>query len=205
MPSKILPFHPIFRPISSRVITQKLNYHLLGAPNLQKRLLLTLVRAQNQDPLRVTKYSTRRSGRDRTISGTSVSKILVGDKGELSDLNSNSFRKTNLYSDSDDERVGNEGFRNRERVREGGRGKDSSFVSRKGVSDGSKRVLSERRNENGVKGRHGGFVGEEQGSGYASLRGLMDGDDDNEDDKPILKLSQSSPASDSHLSESRLF
>ncbi|PIN26526.1 ATP-dependent RNA helicase pitchoune [Handroanthus impetiginosus] len=110
MPSTLSPFRPILRPIISGFFPHKLKYQFLAAQNLQRRLLLNRGQAYGLVPIGTSKYSTR-SGRERMQSGTNVragsSKSLIEDEAELSDwvsgLNSNSFKKTRLYSDSDND------------------------------------------------------------------------------------------------------
>ncbi|KAK4476347.1 hypothetical protein RD792_015496 [Penstemon davidsonii] len=131
MPTKLLPFQPIFRPILLRVFPHKLKFHSFGAPYVQRRLLLTRALAQNSDSIGMSKFSTR--------SGTRAvpSKSLIEDEAELSDwvsgLSSKSFKNTRLYSDSENDEGGNAGS-GRFRGREGaGRTRtDSEFTGRRG-------------------------------------------------------------------------
>ncbi|KAL3838689.1 hypothetical protein ACJIZ3_023280 [Penstemon smallii] len=135
MPTKLLPFQPIFRPILLRVFPHKLKFHSFGAPHVQRRLLLTRALPQNSDSIGMSKFSTR-SGREGTRA--LPSKSLIEDEAELSDwvsgLSSKSFKNTRLYSDSEIDEGGNAGSR-RFRGREGaGRTRtDSEFTGRRGA------------------------------------------------------------------------
>ncbi|KAL8062868.1 hypothetical protein ABFX02_02G174900 [Erythranthe guttata] len=149
MPSTLSPFHPILRPIFSGVLPQKLRYHFLATRNLQRSLLLTRVESLIPAPLGKSGFSTR-SGREsigsgfgqgvRAGSSSSSSKSLIDDEADLSDwvsgLNSKSFMKTRVYSESereDDDR-GNGGKRRRDSESE----KDSDFSSRRGGRGGGR-------------------------------------------------------------------
>ncbi|KAL9176358.1 hypothetical protein ABFS82_02G173500 [Erythranthe guttata] len=148
MPSTLSPFHPILRPIFSGVLPQKLRYHFLATRNLQRSLLLTRAESLIPAPLGNSSFSTR-SGRESIGSGfgqgvragsSSSSKSLIDDEADLSDwvsgLNSKSFMKTRVYSESereDDDR-GNGGKRRRDSESE----KDSDFSSRRGGRGGGR-------------------------------------------------------------------
>ncbi|KAL0426110.1 UNVERIFIED_CONTAM: DEAD-box ATP-dependent RNA helicase 31 [Sesamum radiatum] len=136
MPSTLSPFHPILRPFFTGCFPHKLKHHFLRAPDLRRRLILTRVQACSSVPFGTSKFSTR-SGRERMGSGfgqggrAGSSKSLIEDEAELSDwvsgLNSTSFKKTRMYSDSenDEDGAGNGGFRGRERA--GKRRRDADF------------------------------------------------------------------------------
>ncbi|KAL1535995.1 RNA helicase [Salvia divinorum] len=138
MASRIAPFHPILRPILCEVFPHKLHYHFLRPANLQRRLLLSSVQAIRPVPLGNIRFSTR-SSRERMSSGmgqgsrASASKTLIEDEADLSDwvsdLNSSSFKKTRVYSDSEDD--GGRGGDGRRR-RDGEFDKDSDFSGRRG-------------------------------------------------------------------------
>ncbi|KAG8391934.1 hypothetical protein BUALT_Bualt01G0238600 [Buddleja alternifolia] len=201
MPSKLLPFHPIFRPIFSGVFPHKLKYQFFGAPILQRRLLLTRVREINPVALGMGKFSTR-SGRERMGSGQDMkgggSKSLIDDEADLSDwvsgLNSGSFMKTRVYSDSESdqndggndrfkgggERGGERGGKRRRESegdrdfgstsRRGGGARGSGSFGSRGGGRGSSEPFSGRgRNENGSNG--GSFGGRGGGRDSSGFRG----------------------------------
>ncbi|KAK4411495.1 DEAD-box ATP-dependent RNA helicase 31 [Sesamum angolense] len=220
MPSTLSPFHPILRPFFTACFPHKLKHHFLRAPDLRRRLILTRVQACSSVPFGTSKFSTR-SGRERMGSGfgqggrAGSSKSLIEDEAELSDwvsgLNSSSFKKTRMYSDSenDEDGAGNGGFRGEGYhsssdlelpSRREGRARlgDSSSGRRKNADDSNSSSFGGRGRgrefSRGGKKRDGkrGFVvsddedieeeEEEKDKGYMNFKGLIDSDEEDEDE-----------------------
>ncbi|KAK4418525.1 DEAD-box ATP-dependent RNA helicase 31 [Sesamum alatum] len=130
MPSTLSPFHPIFRPFLVGFFPHKLRHHFIGPEETD----LTRVSC-SPVPFGTSKFSTRSKGKNGFgyVQGgrAGSSKSLIEDEAELSDwvsgLNSSSFKKTRVYSDSenDENGAGNGGFRDRERS--GKRRRDADF------------------------------------------------------------------------------
>ncbi|XP_073291174.1 DEAD-box ATP-dependent RNA helicase 31-like [Primulina huaijiensis] len=151
MPVKIFPLHlrllpgamksdlVVLRhsiPVFSRVFLHMPKHYISGPPNI--KTCLSQIQVSYGGQFGVSKFSTRAG------QGMKASKSLIEDESELSDwvsgLSSNSFKKTRVYSDSEndeDNNVKSEGYRSRER---GGkrRGSESGF---------DKNVDREGRNE----------------------------------------------------------
>ncbi|XP_075519107.1 DEAD-box ATP-dependent RNA helicase 26-like isoform X2 [Primulina tabacum] len=133
----VLPRHSRVIPVFSRVFPHKLKYYTRGAPNVKTRL--SQIQVSNGGQSGVRKFTTRAS------QGMKASKSLIEDESELSDwvsggLSSNSFKKTRVYTDSendDDMNVKNEGYRSRERggKRQRGSEYDKNFDRKEGRNE----------------------------------------------------------------------
>ncbi|MCD7470488.1 hypothetical protein HAX54_010398 [Datura stramonium] len=151
-------------PVFSRMFPHKLKYRSIGFPILP---------AQEQE---LRRFSSR-SGRPRPGSGAElrVSKSLIEDEAELSDWVSglrsdSSFRKTQVYSESDD----NEGNREKGRGKFGNRrdGREERGEKRRRDDDFS---ASSRRSGGPMQSnsRNGGRFGSELAGGRSGGRGQI--------------------------------
>ncbi|KAL8494937.1 hypothetical protein ACS0TY_019200 [Phlomoides rotata] len=160
-----LSFHPIFRPILSEVFPHKLNCFFFRPVNLQRRLLLTLGQAHSPNPFGARKIAAQSNGDGIMGRGvraaSSNSKSLIEDEADLSDwvsgLNSNSIKKTRVYSDSDNEEGAG---KSRGVRRESEFDKGSEFRSRRGGGRGGAREGFSGRGRGGARE---GFSGRGRG------------------------------------------
>ncbi|XP_009627713.1 DEAD-box ATP-dependent RNA helicase 31-like [Nicotiana tomentosiformis] len=155
---------PKTTPVFSRMFPHKLKYRSIGFPILPAQ------------QLELRRFSSR-SGRSRPGSGSGhevrISKSLIEDEAELSDwvsgLRSDSFKKTQVYSDSDDNDGGRGKFGNR---RSGGeergekRRRDVDFDDFNGPGRRSGGPMQSNS-------RNGGRFGSELDGGRSGGRGQM--------------------------------
>ncbi|XP_059312484.1 DEAD-box ATP-dependent RNA helicase 31-like isoform X2 [Lycium ferocissimum] len=148
-------------PVFSRMFPHKLKYRSIGFPILP---------APGQQELR--KFSTR-SGRPGSGSGP-VSKSLIEDEAELSDWVSglrsdSSFKKTQVYSDSDDNEERGRGKFGNKRSRDDDDDDDFSGPDRR--SGGRGGMQSNSRNGGRFGSEFGGGRGGGRGGMHSNLRG----------------------------------
>ncbi|XP_073143026.1 DEAD-box ATP-dependent RNA helicase 31-like [Henckelia pumila] len=110
----VLLRHSRVIPVFARVFPHKLKHYISARTNI--KTCLSQIQVSNGGQFGVSKFSTR------AAQGMKASKTLIEDESELSDwvsgLSSNSFKKTRVYSDSDNDEgknLKNEGYMSRER------------------------------------------------------------------------------------------